>query len=152
MMEFLNAWEGSTKHETQSTKHETLNIKNETQSIKHKTLSVEHAKEFLQILAPFAPFMTEEIWRNVFGEKESIHLSSWPRVDEKSLVEEEIKIPVQVNGKVRAVIVVQADDIIENTVVNKAIENEKVKKYLEGKKYKTIYVKGKILNFVLTTF
>jgi leucyl-tRNA synthetase len=138
MMEFLNAWEGSTKHETQSTKHETLNMK--------------HAKKFLQILAPFAPFMTEEIWRNVFGEKESIHLSSWPRVDEKSLVEEEIKIPVQVNGKVRTVIAAQANDIREDTVVNKAAGNEKVKKYLEGKKYKAIYVKGKILNFVLTTF
>ena len=130
MMEFLNAWE-------------------EADVVERGTLNVGHAKQFLQILAPFAPFMTEEIWRNVFNEKESIHLSSWPRVDEKSLVEEEIKIPVQVNGKVRAVIAAQASDITEDTVVNKAVQNEKVKKYIEGKKYKIIYISGKILNLVV---
>ncbi|KKP62942.1 MAG: Leucine-tRNA ligase [Candidatus Roizmanbacteria bacterium GW2011_GWC2_34_23] len=62
MMEFLNDFEKSLAPNPYS-------------------LTPEHAKQFLQILAPFAPFMTEEIWRNVFGEKESIHLSTWPKVE-----------------------------------------------------------------------
>ncbi|MEM2145926.1 MAG: class I tRNA ligase family protein, partial [Candidatus Jordarchaeaceae archaeon] len=71
MMEFVNEWE----EQIQNSK-----IKNQNDNEKLKInkgqkgfLSTENAKKFLKILAPFAPFMTEEIWRNVFGEKTSIH-------------------------------------------------------------------------------
>ena len=127
MMEFLNEWENN-------------------------YLSNDNAKKFLQILAPFAPFTTEEIWHEVFGEKESIHLSAWPKAEETAVSEEEITIPVQVNGKVRAVIKVQnSKSKIQSDVEKQAMQDEKVKKYVEGKKYKAIYVPGKILNFVLTS-
>ncbi len=127
MMEFLNEWENN-------------------------YLSDDNAKKFLQILAPFAPFTTEEIWHEIFGEKESIHLSAWPKAKETTVVEEEITIPVQVNGKVRAVIKIQNSKFkIQSDVEKQAIQDEKVKKYVEGKKYKAIYVPGKILNFVLTS-
>ena len=116
---------------------------------KKKSITELEYKNLLKILAPFAPFMTEEIWRNVLGEKTSIHLSQWPKVDEKALIEEAVKIPVQVNGKVRAVISVSVDRLSEKEVVEKALKEEKVKKYLAGKKYKVIYIKGKILNLVL---
>ncbi|MBI3366138.1 class I tRNA ligase family protein, partial [Candidatus Roizmanbacteria bacterium] len=86
MMEFLNEWE-------------------------NKSLSNDNAKKFLQILAPFAPFTAEEIWHEVFGEKESIHLSVWPTVDKREILEEQQQIPVQVNGKVRAVISVKSAKI-----------------------------------------
>jgi leucyl-tRNA synthetase len=126
MMEFVNEWE------------------------KCQILSVQHAKKFLQILAPFAPFMTEEIWRTVFGEKTSIHLSSWPVVDESEIsTDEEISIPVQVNGKVRIVLTTKKSEASEKNVVKKALQNEKIKKYTDGKKYKVIYIKEKILNIVV---
>jgi len=125
MMEFLNAWESNPQG-----------------------LSKENAKKFLQILAPFAPFLTEEIWRNVFGEKTSIHLSVWPKV-EGEIVDEEIIIPIQVNGKLRSTLRVSRHEISKDIVVNKALEDKQVKKYLESKDYKVIYVEGKILNFIV---
>ncbi len=117
---------------------------------KKKSISELEYKTFLLLLAPFAPFMTEEIWRNVFGEKTSIHLSAWPKVDEKALVEEVVSIPVQVNGKVRAVIEVSSQELGDRSYVEKiALKDERVKKYVGGKKYKAIYVPGKILNLVV---
>ncbi len=111
-------------------------------------LSKENVKKFLQILAPFAPFMTEEIWRNVFGEKTSIHLSTWPKV-EGEIVEEEIILPIQVNGKLRDTIKLGNREIGNRQLVEKkALESEKVKKYITGKPKKIIYVPGKIINFI----
>jgi len=123
-MEFLNEWEGN-------------------------TLSKENAKKFLQILAPFAPFITEEIWSQVFGEKDSIHVSVWPAVDTNKILAEEIQIPVQVNGKVRAVIQLASSELSEDEVVKQALNTEQVNKYVVGKKYKAIYVRGKIVNIVI---
>lgn len=113
-------------------------------------LSKESAKKFLQILAPFAPFLTEEIWHEVFGEKQSIHLSTWPTVSGE-IVEEEIILPIQINGKLRETINVQRSMVNNQKEIEKlALESEKVKKHLEGKKYKSIFVPGKILNFIVT--
>lgn len=111
-------------------------------------LSDKDAKKFLQILAPFAPFMTEEIWQGVFGEKKSIHLSSWPQA-EKVTIEDEIKIPVQVNGKVRSVITARRD-ATEEIIVDTAVNDVRVSKFLMGKQYKSIYIKNKILNLVVS--
>ncbi len=129
MMEFLNEWESAC-------------------NMKHVTLNVSDAKKFLQILAPFAPFMTEEIWRNVFGEKESIHLSAWPKV-EGEIVEEGLIIPIQVNGKLRSTLRVSRHGISKDMVEKKALQDEKVKKYIDRKEYKVIYVPGKIINFIV---
>lgn len=111
-------------------------------------LSRENAKKFLQILAPFSPFLTEEIWHSVFGEKNSIHLSSWPKVEGK-IVEEEIVIPVQINGKLRSTLRVTRHEISKEMVTKKALEDEKVKKYLAAKPKKIIYVPGKIINLII---
>ena len=105
------------------------------------------AKDFLKILAPLAPFLAEEIWRDVFGEKQSIHLSQWPKAEK--ITDEEIIIPVQVNGKLRSTIKIQSSKSkIQKEMENLALKDEKVRKYLEGKKYQAIYVPGKIINFV----
>jgi len=129
MMEFVNEWE------------KVLNVK-------HSMLNVNEAKKFLQILAPFAPFLTEEIWREIFGEKESIHLSSWPKAE--VVKDEEVVIPIQVNGKLRGTIKVKIQEIkTKSFIEQEALKDEKIKKYLEGKKYKFIYVEGKVGNFVV---
>jgi len=126
MMEFLNDWERNPQG-----------------------LLIESAKNFLQILAPFAPFLTEEIWRSIFGEKTSIHLSSWPKV-EGEIFEEKMTIPVQVNGRLRSTIWMSSEKITNKKYVEEmALKEEKVKKYLTGKDYKIVYVPGKILNFVI---
>ena len=151
MMEFLNEWE-TVQSKKSKIKSQNLSSKvksnNETMEQWDNVLSVEHAKMFLQILAPFAPFITEEIWKNVFSEKTSIHLSAWPKVKEE-IIEEEIIIPVQVNGKLRSTLRVSRHEISKDMVVNKALEDKQVKKYLEGKNYKIIYVPGKIMNFIV---
>ncbi|HLC93999.1 MAG TPA: leucine--tRNA ligase [Patescibacteria group bacterium] len=126
MMEFLNCWESLRK------------------------LSSENTKKFLHLLAPFAPFISEEIWREVFHEKTSIHLSTWPTGEKTYKGDEYIIIPVQVNGKLRGIVEVSQKEVAdEQTIVNKAIALEKVKKYVEGKKYTVRYVRGKILNVIL---
>jgi len=137
MMEFLNEWESVQDQNNRS------KLKN------NNCLSINDAKKFLQILAPFAPFITEEIWQQVFNEKQSIHLSSWPKVDKVETGDVEVTIPVQVNGKLRGMVKIQNSEFrIQNLVVEKALENENIAKYLEGKKYRVIYVEGKILNIV----
>jgi len=130
MMEFLNDYEKSL-------------------ATNHQPLTTKHAKQFLQILAPFAPFITEEIWRNVFDEKESIHLSVWPKVVGE-IVEEEIILPVQVNGKLRDTVKIQRLNIKDQKAIEGLImQSEKVKKYITGKPKKVIYVPGKIINFIV---
>lgn len=93
--------------------------------------------------------MTDEIWRNVFGEKKSIHLEPWPSVDTSIIKSTSVTIPVQINGKMRATIVIQAD-LGEEDVVKIAIDNPNVNKYfLAGQYKKSIYVPGKIINFIV---
>lgn len=111
------------------------------------TLTREDAKKFLKLLAPFAPFMTEEIWQEVLGEKTSIHLAMWPKVDENKIQEEELVIPVQINGKVRGTINIGREKSNEKTIVNLIKNDERFKKYIEGMEYKIIYIEGKIISF-----
>ena len=79
----------------------------------------------------------------------SIHLSEWPKWDEKLIQDEEIKIAVQINGKVRTELMIRAEDD-EETVKQKAQANEVVLKYLAGGNVKkVIYVKNRLVNIVL---
>ncbi len=102
----------------------------------------------LLLLAPFAPHITEEMWHQI-GEKNSIHLEKWPEYDEKYITSKQMKIPVQVNGKLRTVLSVISDQLSEESVVEMAKKDPKVIQYLEGKKYTVRYIEGKILNFIL---
>ncbi len=105
-------------------------------------------KMFLQILAPFAPHITEEIW-STLGEKKSIHKSSWPKWDKKKIVDDTVKIAVQVNGKVRSEIMVSSD-ADEEAVKNLAIQDKNIIPWIEGKPIRrVIYVKGRIVNIVV---
>ncbi len=98
------------------------------------------------LLAPFAPHVAEELW-SVLGHEESVFVNNkWPEVDAAQLVEDEIEIAVQVNGRTKAVIKVAADVLKDDAVAaGKAAVADK----LTGNIVKEIYVPGKIVNIVV---
>lgn len=101
-----------------------------------------------QLLAPFAPHLAEELWQDL-GQASSVHTSQWPAYDEKYLVEDTAIIVIQVNGKLRGEIQL-AVDATEETVVAAAKAHDKVASYLVDQTIrKTIYVPGKLVNFVI---
>ena len=103
---------------------------------------------FLQLLNPFAPHMTEEIYQNL-GNNKTIAETSWPTYDEAKTIENVIEIPVQVNGKLRSTIKITLDSP-ENEVKELVHANTQVQNSLEGKTIvKEIYVKNKIYNIVV---
>ena len=107
-----------------------------------------YIEQLLLMLAPFAPHLTEEFWEAI-GNKYSIHNQDYPMYDEKYLVETEKEIAVQVNGKVRATIMISVDDS-EDIIKEKAMQPENVKRFVEGKEVvKVIVIKGKIVNIVV---
>lgn len=99
-------------------------------------------------LAPFAPFITEELWERL-GNKGSIHHSIYPKIEEKYLVEDSFNYPVSINGKVRAQINLSLD--LEGQEIEKQIlEMDSIKKWTNGNKPKKfIFIKGKIINVVI---
>ncbi|EKD87288.1 MAG: hypothetical protein ACD_36C00162G0005 [uncultured bacterium] len=107
-------------------------------------------KIFLLLLAPYAPHIAEELWEKNRGAF-SIHQQPWPTFDSKYIKENQITIIIQVNGKLRDTLQVQADTGKEKSEIEKlAKENEKIKKYLEGQTVKKIiFVPGKLMNFVV---
>ncbi len=115
---------------------------------KAKHINKAEYKTFLQLLNPFAPHMTEEIWSEL-GEEKEISQTPWPTYDEAKTIDDEIEIPVQINGKLKATVVV-AKDADEETVTKAVEQNETISKLTEGKTIiKKIYVKGKIFNIVV---
>jgi leucyl-tRNA synthetase len=115
---------------------------------KFESISEKDFKMFLQILAPFAPHITEEIWSKL-GEKRSIHKSSWPKWNEKKIVDELITIAIQVNGKVRGEVSIPKD-MTEEQVKNLALRDKSIIPWIENKDIKRfIYVKGRIINIVV---
>jgi leucyl-tRNA synthetase len=105
-------------------------------------------RSLVLLLAPFAPYLAHELWE-MLGEKGSLLKAPWPKYDAVLAQEQEVEIPVQVNGKLRGRVVVQAD-AAEEVVVERALADEKVKSAIAGKQIvKTIFVPGKLLNFVV---
>ena len=102
----------------------------------------------LKLLAPFAPHMTEELW-GTLGHSESVHATPWPAYDESKLIKSEITMVVQVNGKVRAQIVVSKDQN-QDEIEKLALSNADVSKWLEGVEVKkVIVIPGKVVNIVV---
>ncbi|MGI8419556.1 MAG: leucine--tRNA ligase [Candidatus Levyibacteriota bacterium] len=127
---------------------------------KQPSLSQEEVETYLKLFAPFAPHMTEELyqvlknkeWRIEKKEKDfhSIHMSAWPTYDEKFLTQVTVTVAVQINGKLRGTVVVDAKDKEDKALIEKlAREQESVSKFLAGDIKHVIFVPGKILNFVV---
>ncbi|MBX3747360.1 MAG: leucine--tRNA ligase [Verrucomicrobiae bacterium] len=114
---------------------------------------VQVLRPFLQLLAPFAPHLSEELWERVHrqwvGEVPSLSYAPWPAYDAARLVEDIIEIPVQVNGKLRDVIRVAATASGEELEAA-AREAEKVRPFIEGRTLrKVIVVPRKMVNLVV---
>lgn len=110
-------------------------------------------KGLIQVLAPFAPFVAEDLWQEINGfskweKQNSVHLQKWPKYDERELKENTITIPVQINGKVKGQIEIKTDET-EDSVKEIALSNEKIQKALSGKEIKkVIYIKNRIINLI----
>lgn len=102
----------------------------------------------LQLLAPFAPHISEELWQQM-GHSESVHISKWPEYDDVYVQTDTVTVAVQVNGKLRGEIEV-SKDITEDEAVEKAKQEPRVLANIDDKEIvKTIYVPLKIVNFVI---
>ena len=111
-----------------------------------KRINKAELNTFLILLNPIAPHITEEIY-SLIGNEKTIAESSWPIYDEAKTIDDEIELPIQVNGKLKATINIIKDSD-EDTVKNAV--HEKIDSILEGKNIvKEIYVKNKIYNIVV---
>ncbi len=133
---------------------------------KQDSLSREEIEVYLKLLAPFAPHISEELFNYLHNSKlkntsnsidkqslkfESIHLSAWPKYDQRYLVSDTVTIPVQVNGKLRGLLQISADQV-ENKleIEGMARKDKKVAKFLGDKKIKkVIYVPGKVVSILV---
>jgi leucyl-tRNA synthetase len=105
-------------------------------------------ESLLQVLAPFAPHITEELW-NQIGHRDTIHIDHWPTWDDKYLTTDVITIVVQVNGKLRAKLSVPAETG-EDEVKQMALNEKNVQAFIGNKKpAKVIYVPGRLVNIVV---
>lgn len=118
------------------------------EAYKAENLPVEYVEGFIKLLNPIAPHMTEELW-SFLHKDESVTYQPWPTFDEAALVEDEIEIVLQVNGKVRGRLTIPADADREK-MTELAIADEAVQKQLDGRQpKKVIAVPGKLVNVVL---
>jgi leucyl-tRNA synthetase len=107
------------------------------------------AEKFTLLLAPFAPHLAEELWHERLRHEKTLAREPWPTWDESLLVESMIELPVQVNGKLRDKITVPTD-ADEQAVLALAESSPKLQPWLNGKQVrKRIYVKQKLVSFVV---
>ncbi len=137
MMELANLWEVENKQGQQA-------------------LALTDVKTFILMLAPFAPFIAEELLTICEGEKDNstkyqgVHVQIWPKFVEELAKAEQVTFAVQVNGKVRAQLTVAADLANDQVaVVQLAKDNSEVKRWLTGKIVKEIFIPGKIISLVV---
>ena len=113
------------------------------------TPAMQEAMETLMLLlAPITPHLAEEMWEKT-GHTESIHMQKWPEVDPAALQVDEVEMVVQVNGKLKARIVV-GSDLDKDSIVEQAMQEQKVQDAIADKTVrKTIVVPGKLVNIVV---
>ena len=108
----------------------------------------EAASALSLMLAPLAPFAAEELWREVLGNDTSVHVAMWPSFDEELAREERVTLVVQVDGKVRDRIEVDAE-ADEDTCRERALGSERVRAALDGRRVTKIFVRApRLVNLV----
>ena len=117
------------------------------EAYKVDALPFEYVTGFVQLLAPVAPHFGEELWVKL-GKPEGISYVAWPTYDESFLVEDEIEVVFQINGKVKTKEMVPSD-ISNDDMIALALENSVIKEGIEGKTVrKTIAIPGRLVNIV----
>jgi leucyl-tRNA synthetase len=107
------------------------------------------ARTITLLMAPYAPHLAEELWREVLGEAGSVHRQSWPAYDPEAAKAEELEIPVQVDGKVRDRLVVPADTGAAE-LERLALESQRVRAFISDKTVrKVVVVPGKLVSVVV---
>jgi leucyl-tRNA synthetase len=100
------------------------------------------------LLAPFAPHIAEEFWREM-GKSQSLLHEPWPLWDEEVTKEEEIELVVQINGKLRSKLMIPAG-LSDDNIKERALQDNRIAGYVQNKSLKKIIiVKGKLINIVL---
>ncbi|MFT8329367.1 MAG: leucine--tRNA ligase, partial [Oenococcus oeni] len=118
------------------------------ETFKAEKLPKKYMNAFLQLLNPVAPHITEELWQRM-GHQETIAYATWPTYDESQIIEKQIEMAVQINGKVRAKINTSVD-ISRDELAKMATDNPDVKKQVADKNIvKIIAIPGKIINIVV---
>ncbi len=111
-------------------------------------VSKANIEDFVLMIAPFVPFVAEELW-SMLGNEYSVHAQKWPTPRKTSIVEHSMELPVQINGKVRGRVTI-SDQISEFELKKLVEEDVLLNRHFEGKLIKKfIYVKGKIVNVVV---
>lgn len=112
-------------------------------------VSREEYENFLKLLSPFAPHITQELWQTLNSTANYIFMQDWPKYQAKYLISATTKIIVQINGKTRETIQVESSRLkVQSFIEDEVKKSEKVKKYL-GQVKKVVYVQGRIINFVV---
>ena len=120
---------------------------NEMESI--PSIPKKYASDFMAMLSVFAPFISEEIWRSVMGNKKSILTSAWPKANGKKAKQEFITIAVQINGKTRGIVSIKKGSPKE-ILLEAILHDAKLGIYISGKEIKRIiFVPDKIINILL---
>jgi leucyl-tRNA synthetase len=116
-------------------------------------LPLKSYETILQLLAPFAPHVTEELWHNLepaSAHQTSIHHEPWPTYDPAKIADVKVRIAVQINGKSRAAFEADANEQ-ESVIREKALALDEIKNRVYGKDIKkVIYVKGRLINIVIS--
>lgn len=114
-------------------------------------LSKAQKEQFVKLLAPYAPFIAEEMWHKV--NKNTIHQSEWPKADESLIQQDEIILPIQINGKLRGDLRISPAELSalsKEQIQTMAMALPSIQKRLEGQEIKKfIYIPGKIANLVI---
>lgn len=106
------------------------------------------AEDFIKLLNPIAPYLTEEIWM-MLGHDNTIAYESWPTYDENKVLDDKITIGIQINGKLRGSIETEINED-KNSILNKVYKIDNIKKYIENKNIvKEIVIPNKIVNIVV---
>jgi leucyl-tRNA synthetase len=114
----------------------------------NRTLSYDELKAFIILLNPFAPHLTEEMWiKAEFGGM--LNQAEWPKYDEDKTIDDEYEMVIQINGKIKEKVILQAD-LSKDEIEKKVMEDAKIKALIDGKTVvKTIIVPNKLVNIVI---
>jgi leucyl-tRNA synthetase len=144
MMELVNEWRSWLVHDRDDS---------EEIADDHPGFSQADTQKLVRLIAPFAPFMAEEMWQQL-GQEFSVHQQDWPEFDPDLAKEEEVVIPVQVNGKLRGELSLPVDLAQDpdqkQEILSQAKQLESVQKWIKDKEIKQeIFVPGRIVNLVV---